>query len=376
VSLGRWQSRESKLEHSRIVAEVAAGRPAGPAGGLTLNELFVAFLTHAEEHYRRPDGTRTNELTNFKHAIRVARELYGHTPAAAFGPLALKAVRARMVEMSWARRTINYQVRRLRKVFKFGAENELVPGSVLESLRAVAGLQAGRTTAKESAPVLPVDPAAVAATIPHLPRHVAGLVRFQMLTGCRPGEACLLRRCDVDATGEVWFYRPPTHKMTYKGKVRVVAIGPKGQAVLRDFPTDGDNEYVFSPKKGVRERNSERAVTRKTKYYASRQGRQAPATHPKRVPGEKYTTASYGYAIRKAVQKANQRRASLAGGAEFDPVPAWHPNQLRHLRATEARKAFGLEAAQVLLGHAKADVTQIYAEKNETLAASVAAAIG
>jgi integrase len=376
VSLGRWQSPESKLEHSRIVAEVAAGRSAGPASGLSLNELFVAFLTHAEGHYRRPDGTSTNELTNFKHAIRVARALYGHTPAAAFGPLALKAVRARMVEMRWARRTVNYQIRRLRKVVKFGVENELVPGSVLESLRAVTGLQAGRTTAKESAPVLPVDPAAVAATTPHLPRHVAGLVRFQMLTGCRPGEACQVRRCDIDAAGGVWLYKPPTHKMSYRGKGRVIAIGPKGQAVLSEFPTDRDDEYVFSPKKEVREKNARRAAIRKTKYYASRQGWQGRTAKPKRAPGDKYTTESYGHAVRKAVLKANHRRASLAGGAEFDPVPAWHPNQLRHLRATEARKAFGLEAAQVLLGHARADVTQIYAEKNEELAATIASAIG
>lgn len=155
VSLGKWQSPESKLEHARLVAEVAAGRTSDPTAGVTVNELFVAFLKHPEQHYRWPDGTSTNELTNFKHAIKVARELYGHTPAAGFGPLALKAVRTRMVEMKWARRTINHQIRRLRKVFKFGVENELVPGSVLESLRAVTGLQAGRTTARSPPPSSP-----------------------------------------------------------------------------------------------------------------------------------------------------------------------------------------------------------------------------
>jgi site-specific recombinase XerC len=35
-----------------------------------------------------------------------------------------------------------------------------------------------------------------------------------------------------------------------------------------------------------------------------------------------------------------------------------------------------LEAAQVLLGHARADVTQVYAERNEQLASEVAARIG
>jgi site-specific recombinase XerC len=57
-------------------------------------------------------------------------------------------------------------------------------------------------------------------------------------------------------------------------------------------------------------------------------------------------------------------------------LPTWHPNQLRHSFATEARRRFGLEAAQVSLGHAAADVTQVYAERDLTLAARVAAEIG
>ena len=54
----------------------------------------------------------------------------------------------------------------------------------------------------------------------------------------------------------------------------------------------------------------------------------------------------------------------------------WHPNQLRHLFASEVRRGHGLEAAQVLLGHARADVTQVYAERNKEFAANVAAKIG
>ena len=46
------------------------------------------------------------------------------------------------------------------------------------------------------------------------------------------------------------------------------------------------------------------------------------------------------------------------------------------MTATRVRKEFGLEAAQVLLGHSRADVTQVYAERNEALAVEVAAKIG
>ena len=54
----------------------------------------------------------------------------------------------------------------------------------------------------------------------------------------------------------------------------------------------------------------------------------------------------------------------------------WHPNQLRHLRATEVQRDFGLEAAQVALGHSRADVTQVYAERDLALAEKVAAEVG
>ena len=54
----------------------------------------------------------------------------------------------------------------------------------------------------------------------------------------------------------------------------------------------------------------------------------------------------------------------------------WSPLQLRHTAATEIRARFSLEAAQTVLGHAKADVTQIYAERDLVKARTVMAEIG
>jgi integrase len=72
--------------------------------------------------------------------------------------------------------------------------------------------------------------------------------------------------------------------------------------------------------------------------------------------------AAYGKAIDKAAERAG--------------VPTWNPNQLRHRLATEVRKRYGVEAAQVLLGHERADVTQVYAERNMGLAERIAGEIG
>jgi site-specific recombinase XerC len=64
--------------------------------------------------------------------------------------------------------------------------------------------------------------------------------------------------------------------------------------------------------------------------------------------------------------------AARAGGS----VEHWHPNQLRHTRGTEVRKRYGLEAAQVVLGHSRADVTQVYAARDLALAEKVAREVG
>jgi integrase len=42
----------------------------------------------------------------------------------------------------------------------------------------------------------------------------------------------------------------------------------------------------------------------------------------------------------------------------------WNPHQLRHSAATRIRREFGLDAAQVVLGHRTLAVTQVYAEQD------------
>ena len=54
----------------------------------------------------------------------------------------------------------------------------------------------------------------------------------------------------------------------------------------------------------------------------------------------------------------------------------WSPNRLRHSAGTEIRKRYGLEAAQVILGHASADVTQVYAERDLQKAVEIMREVG
>ncbi len=61
------------------------------------------------------------------------------------------------------------------------------------------------------------------------------MVRFQRLTGCRPIEVCLVRPCDVDTSGQVWVFRPESHKTEHHGRDRTICIGPKAQDILRKY---------------------------------------------------------------------------------------------------------------------------------------------
>lgn len=400
-TLGAWNSPEAEAEYKRYLVEYASGKPAVACGpDLTLNEALLAYLHFAETHYRHTDGTHTSEVWCIRMALKPLRELYGHTLAREFGPKALKTLREHMVGSQWVRRQVNAAVERVRRFFKWAASEELIPATVFHALQTVTGLRAGRSAARESEPVKPVADTTVDATLPFVNRHVRGLIEFQRLTGCRPGEACLLRRADIDTTGEVWFFRPEHHKNAHRGKARVIAIGPKAQQLLEEYFTDDPTDYLFSPRRAMEELRGARSANRTTPRFPSHMRRNATKRKatPERAPDERYTTASYGRCVSRACDLAFPPPAPLAKRADetqsawehrltteqkaelaaWRSKHRWHLNQQRHTFATKVRHmpGGGLEAAQVMLGHAHADVTQIYAERNAELAARVAAKIG
>ena len=64
--------------------------------------------------------------------------------------------------------------------------------------------------------------------------------------------------------------------------------------------------------------------------------------------------------------KANAAR--LKDDPEAEPIPDWHPHQLRHAVATGLRREFGLDFARAVLGHSSPVVTEVYAELDEAKA--------
>jgi hypothetical protein len=129
----------------------------------------LAYWQFAETYYCK-DGVPTKELENMKDAIWPLRQLYGSTKAADFGPQALKAVRKHMInEQKLCRNVVNHRISRIKRVFKWAVAEELAPPSTFHGLEALAGLRFGRTEARETEPVKPVDDQHVDATLPFVP---------------------------------------------------------------------------------------------------------------------------------------------------------------------------------------------------------------
>ncbi len=143
--LGTHGSPESHEAYRRVLQEWLANNrqhsttSEADTSRSTINDLVVAFWHHAESYYVK-GGQPTRELQALRYSFRPLVDLYGDIPANVFGPRRLKSVRQQMIDSNLARTLINKRVVRIRHVFKWGVENELVTSSVLDGLRAVAPL--------------------------------------------------------------------------------------------------------------------------------------------------------------------------------------------------------------------------------------------
>lgn len=362
--LGTYGSPESHAAYRRLIAEWSIARPlaavpnqppAETRADLRINELILAYLEFAHGYYMK-DGRPTGEYQNMKDAVRPLQALYDRARVWDFGPAALRAVRERMIAANLSRKVVNARINRIRRIFKWGVERELVDPAVLQGLQSVAPLKAGRSNARETDRVMPVPQAHIDAVLAHVTKPVAAMIQLQLVTGMRPGEVVLMRPCDIDMSGKIWEYRPASHKTQHHGKERVIFLGPQAQEIVRPFLKPEVDAHLFDPRDAVLE------ARKKLKPRKGRSRRTTRIRGYRRCPLPQYTRNSYQNAIFKACGKAD--------------IPAWGPNRLRHNAATFLRKEFGIEAARVILGHTSAAVTEIYAEMDRKRAAEIMAIVG
>jgi integrase len=314
---------------------------------LTIAELVEKYWDHAQVYYRR-DSVPTGEADVIRAALRPTLQMFGHLLVEDFKPKHLKQAREEMIRRGWTRRYINAAIRRTRRMFRWGVEEELVPAEVSGTLAAVTALKEGRTAAREKPQVGSVPDDRIEAVLPHVSPLVSDLIRFIRLTGARPGEALSMTAAEVDRSDlRCWEFRPTRHKTSHRGKKRTVFIGPRAREIVaRRIAKAGSGRVFPITKGGLRK--------------ALLKGCDRASPHPtlSKMKAEELTAAQR--AELRSWRKANR----------------FAPNQLRHAAATAIREEHGLEASQVILGHARADVTEIYAETSQKRGREIASKVG
>ncbi len=377
--LGTYGSPAAQAEYKRLVASYLAEKTPEPRATApsvktarprqtTVAELAALFLDAKKDYYVK-NGRQTKQLERFRVALEFPVRYFLSTPIGDFGPSELRFCRDEMERSGrFCRSYVNTLTNCVRAVVKWGVAEGLTEPSVLVGLQALPPLKKNRAATRESEPVKPVPLETVEKTLPFLTAPVAAMVRLQLLLGCRPGEICEMRARDLDLSGPVWTYRPQSWKTQHLAKgaddAKRIAVGPRAQAILTPYLEEKDaDEYLFSPRDAWRDHVRELRRRRKTPLTPSQRAREAKRKESQNSRlNDRYSEDAYGKAVRKAAAKAG--------------VEIWSPNRLRHLAASRVRATYGLEAAQCVLGHARADTTQIYAERDYARAVKIAAEIG
>lgn len=349
------------------------------AFGLTVGEIASSWLDWIERE-RCPRGKdRTSLYYGGRQAVLALEDFWDY-PAASFGSRELIAVQEKLERTPVVskpkdpdkppkvrrrkRTTINDTVGRIRQLFRWAALRGLLPREVwpiIEAdLRLVKPLLRGQTEAPDGPVDKTVPDELVDATLKAIPDVAADLLRFQRLTGCRPGEArqlCLrdIDRRDLPLHQGMWVWRVPEWKLSWRERhiPRVIVIGPKAQAILQRWidRVDGDvGRTLFSPT------FSERQPTRWSKGGVVAASRRR--TKKQRKTAETYSKGSLNQCVRRACLKLG--------------IPSWTPNQLRHSRLTQIREYQDLEQACAVGGHSKVNQTTLYARVQLTKAIEAA----
>jgi integrase len=358
VYFGRHGTPESRARYEAAVARwVAAGRTADPSPG-TVASLCGAYRAHADSYYRKR-GDRTTRAGTVDLVTKLVEEWHGREPAGSLGPLKLDAMRRHWADAGLARGTINQYARVVVEMYRWGVSREFVPVAAWQALTTLGSLTAGRCDAREGEPVVPVPVDRVRAVVAVAPPRVADQIRLQLLTGMRSGELLAMRPCDIDRSGDVWYYAPPMFKTEHKVDSRRVGLGPGAQAIVSRWLGGRDDAFLFR-RRSKKDSHDGRVVTprvmhlRVTNYYAD---------------VERYCLKAWPCPSLPTVwSRADRRQLSPADREVLLThlrAVRWNPHQLRHAAATILRAERDLEAARVALGHTSDAMTRRYAKQGD-----------
>lgn len=372
---GQWGLAATKQAYLRWCAELLTEDVTPsivPEHEPVVADLVNAMIKHSLSYYRDPvTGKPTSQLGVIKSALREL-DLYLETKIKDFKPSTLVAVRAAIVHrdiMPQSEGTpkkklcissVNNAIVKIRQMFKLGVEWELVPVEIYQALAQVQHLN-WRTapTLRNPDKIAPVPVEYFPLIMPHLKPLYQALLKVHIETGMRVKELCSMRWSEITEVepGVLWCYSPAEHKNSHRGDTRTIYIKQHFIDLMRSVRKPlWDADAVWC----------QRGVGRHAGYSGM------------------ISADCYGRAIEGAQKRYNEGRISIEAGARTDkkkfkytsakrvPMAHWTPLQIRHTYATQVRRTHGLEGAQAVLGHSTIDATQIYAEKRDDLARSIA----
>lgn len=366
IYLGDYGSPEAERRYRQVLSEHLAGRPvetrpaASPAPSVwpDVAQLCAAYLLHAQRYYVDENGVQTGEVVSSTYAFAMLLKLLRDKPTDRVTIRDLLMVRQALVDernvehkgrkatAGLSRRTINDRVYRVKRLFRWGVEQGLVPGATWHELSAMRGLPKGRCGVHDNPPVEAVPWALVEATLPKMVPTVRAAVLTQWWTGMRPAELLRMTRRQIDMTGDVWLYRPDKHKGTWRGRERLIAIGPKAQEQIRPLLTLAPDAPLFSARAAWDEFRAAKRAARKTEETKQQRERDRRAARAEPV-SEFFDVDHYRRAITRACDAAE--------------VPHWSPHRLRHAAGTRIAASEGIEVARATLGHTDVATTRRYA---------------
>lgn len=361
--IGKHGTEDSRQRYRQFLERLAANQggaelpPIDPVP--TINEVVLAWIQYGKAHYRRGDGL-SSQYHAMRRAIRFLTARHGLDLAKSFGPKLLKDLRKSLIPR-YDRSYVNQIVARLQRLFQWASSEELVPPHLYHGLLSVKPLAKGELGAWDKPPVTPADFEQVRDLLPFLSPTVAALVQVQYLCCMRPREACIMRGCDIDRSGDIWLYRPHTHKNEWRGQSLVKAIPKAAQRIIAPFLEGrAPDAYLFSPRDAAAWATDLRRANRPprtTHLYPSEARRVAKAKRlaiRRHSPiGTHYKRDSYMQAIEHGIAKAAKAGVT---------IERFCPRQLRHSMVTYVAKTLGAQPAQRFAGHASLSTTNLYAE--------------
>lgn len=278
--------------------------PEVPSCAINLHELAVSYLSF------RKDELDKRDHDNIRKTFELAADFYPNSSTDDWDAEVLEAFQKFLNEhytITGIKKHINF----FRQVFNWGMRKHLVSSVVCFELSQVPPLRPDRCRKNPKRTV--INRRVFESQLKYYPRVIADMMQMQLLTGMRPNEVCQVNLSEIDKTlfSDRWIYAPQLHKTAWRGKERNILFGQSVREIIDRNASQWRDAVFVSVKK--------------------------------RKP---YTEPNYARTISKIQKKYSLQK--------------FVPYQLRHTAFTEVAAEFGIELADVFVGHCTKGIAAVY----------------